>query len=94
RWLNDQGAWVGEESALYRGNLFLLEQSPVFRGDTAELASGDYTFFFAIMPAEGVEDDGQNGFTSQLQVTVTAAEAAAAQAPPEKSVITEEVINE
>ncbi|MBU0968308.1 MAG: DUF1566 domain-containing protein, partial [Proteobacteria bacterium] len=47
RWLNDQGAWVGEESALYRGNLFLLEQSPVFRGDTAELASGDYTFFFA-----------------------------------------------
>lgn len=82
RWLNDQGAWVNEESALYRGNLFLLENSPVFRGDTAELALGDYTFFFAVIPAEGMGEDGQNGFTSQLRVTVTAAEAAALPAPP------------
>lgn len=93
RWLNDQGAWVGEESALYRSNLFLLEKTPVFRGDTAELAPGDYTFFFAIIPAGGKGEAGQNEFTSQLRVTVSAAEAAAVSLPPEKSV-TEEVIHE
>lgn len=94
RWLNDQGEWLGEEAALYRGNLFLLEESPVFRGDTAELASGDYTFFFAVIADGGEDEAGQHAVTSQLQVTVTAADAAAVAPPPGESVVTEEVIDE
>jgi len=77
RWLTSQGSWTSMESELYRGNLFLLEESPVFRGDTAELAPGDYTFFFVVIPAEGKGEGGQTEFISQLQVTVAAAEPAA-----------------
>lgn len=93
RWLDHQGAWVDSETDFYNGKLFVLEESPVFRGDTAELAPGDYTFFFAIIPASSMSDSEPDGFTSQLQVTVTAKEAVAVSPPPAESV-TVEVLHE
>ncbi|MBI5559115.1 MAG: DUF1566 domain-containing protein [Deltaproteobacteria bacterium] len=81
RWLTSQGDWGREESDLYHGNLFFLEESPVFRGDTAELPTGDYTFSFAILPDPGSGGPEQSPFASQLSVTVT--EAAVAESSPE-----------
>lgn len=94
RWLNQRGEWVGEETELYRGNLFLLEESPVFRGDTAELATGDYTFFFAVIAEAGAGGTVPNQYVSQLLVTVTPADPASVTPPAAKTVIGEETLHE
>jgi hypothetical protein len=75
RWLTPAGEWVKEETDLYQGNLFVLEDTPVFRGDTTELESGDYSFSFAVLPAAGPEETTQQSFVAELIVTVTEAEA-------------------
>ncbi|OKY76083.1 MAG: hypothetical protein BM485_05430 [Desulfobulbaceae bacterium DB1] len=76
RWLSSQGEWVEQEVDTFSGNLFQLDQSPLFRGDTTELALGEYTFFFAIKPM--VEGAGEGKiFRSELQVTVSDDEAQA-----------------
>ena len=75
RWLTREGEWVKEEADLYRGNLFVLEDSPVFRGDTTELQPGEYPFFFTILPEAGPDGAAPQPFLAELAVTVTEADA-------------------
>jgi Protein of unknown function (DUF1566) len=47
-WLSDNGTWRSEENVLYRGNLFPLDEYPVFSGRTTGMATGFYTIHFDI----------------------------------------------
>ncbi|MFH1218036.1 MAG: DUF1566 domain-containing protein [Pseudomonadota bacterium] len=69
RWLTSQGDWVKQKVDMFTGNLFKLDPSTFYKGDTTELALGEYTFFFALLPAV-TEGEGDNVFTAELKVTV------------------------
>ena len=47
-WLSDNGTWQSEEKVLYHGNLFPLDEYPVFSGRTTGMATGFYTIHFDI----------------------------------------------
>jgi hypothetical protein len=47
-WLSANNAWVAENTVLYHGNLFPLNDYPVFKGRTTGMAPGLYTIHFDI----------------------------------------------
>jgi hypothetical protein len=94
RWLTREGEWVKEEADLYRGNLFVLEDTPVFRGDTTELETGDYPFSFAILPEAGSDGTAPQPFLAVLTVTVAEADAPPAPTLPARDEVVEEALTE
>lgn len=71
RWLSSQGEWLQEQVEVYHGNIFFLDDSPVFHADTSELATGSYSFYFAITPEGEQVDAAMAGFEKALTVVVT-----------------------
>ncbi len=57
-WLSADGNWLGQETALYQGNIFEVAGESVFLADTTGLVSGNYNFHFKIKPCldQGNED--------------------------------------
>lgn len=55
RWLTASGEWVQKKTPVYHGNIFQLDEHPVFHADTVGLKPGNYRFHFSIEPVQQEE---------------------------------------